>query len=67
MATKMGGAAFDRVGSFEPGYRFNALVIDHVEDEGFPMSPVKRLERFCYCGDDRNIVDRFINGASVTL
>lgn len=67
MATKMGGTAFDRVGSLEPGYRFNALVIDHVEDEGFPISPEKRLERFCYTGDDRNIVDRFLDGKQVNI
>lgn len=67
MATKMGGTAFDRVGSLEPGYRFNALVIDHVEDDGFPMNPVKRLERFCYSGDDRNIIARFIDGRQVII
>lgn len=62
MGTKMGGSAFDRVGSFEKGYRFNAIVIDGVEDEGFPMDAAKRIERFCYNGDDRNIVARYIDG-----
>lgn len=67
MATKKGGEAFGKVGSLEKGYAFNAIVIDGVEDEHFPMSPEKRLERFCYSGDDRNITARFIDGVKISL
>ena len=67
MATKMGGTAFGNVGSFEKGYQFNAIVIDGIEDAGFPMDPVKRLERFCYNGDDRNIVARYIDGKAIVF
>jgi len=66
MGTKLSGSAFDRVGSLEPGFRFDALVIDGVEDPGFPLSPEKRLERFCYNGDDRNMIARYIDGIAVT-
>ena len=62
MATKAGGSVFDRVGSLEPGYRFNALVLDGLEDDVAPMAPADRLERFCYAGDDRNIIARFLDG-----
>ncbi len=62
LATKSGGSAFGKVGSFEKGYTFNALVIDHMEDNGVLLSPEKRLERFCYIGDDRNIVARYLSG-----
>ena len=67
MATKKGGSAFGKVGSLEDGYRFNAIVIDGVEDEGFPMPAKERLERFCYSGDDRNIVARFIDGVKIAI
>ena len=67
MGTKLSGTVFDRVGSFDTGCRFNALVIDGVEDPGFPLTPQKRLERFCYNGDDRNIIARYIDGAPVLL
>ena len=65
MATKGGGSLFDRVGSLEKGYRFNALVLDGLEDSFAPLSPEKRLERFCYAGDDRNITARFLNGKKI--
>lgn len=67
MGTKMGGTAFDRVGSLEKGYRFNAIVIDNIEDVGFPMDAAKRLERFCYTGDDRNIIARYIDGKHISI
>lgn len=67
LATKSGGSIFGKVGSLEPGYRFNALVIDDVDDPGFPMTARQRLERFCYNGDDRNIKVRYIDGTEVAL
>jgi len=59
-ATKAGGSVFGRVGSLEPGYRFHALVIGGLEDDGSTLSPIERFERFCYIGDDRNIIARYI-------
>ena len=67
MATKAGGSCFDHVGSLEKGYRFNALVVDHLEDDGFTLTPAERAERFCYAGDDRNIVARFIDGNEIVV
>ena len=67
MATKGGGSVFDRVGSLEKGYRFNALVLDGLEDSFAPLSPEKRLERFCYAGDDRNITARFLDGKPISI
>jgi len=64
-ATKAGGSVFGKVGSFESGYTFNAIVIDQVEDAGVALTPVERLERFCYAGDDRNIVARYLSGDPV--
>ena len=65
MATVSGGKVFGNIGKLEKGYRFNALVIDDMQDEGFRISPLEALERFCYSGDDRNIHERFIDGKKV--
>lgn len=61
-ATAAGGRCFGKVGTFDAGFQFNALVIDHMEDPGFRISPEERLERFCYIGDDRNITARYLDG-----
>ena len=61
-ATKVGGSVFGKMGSLEPGYHFNAIVIDNVEDKGISLTPAERVERFCYIGDDRNITARYIDG-----
>jgi len=61
-ATKAGGSVFGNVGSLEDGYRFDALVLDGVDDDGYELTPIERFERFCYIGDDRNIGERYITG-----
>ena len=65
IATKSAGSFFGKVGSFEPGYDFDALVID--DDILYPdeYSLIHRLERFIYLGDDRQIVHRFCCGREV--
>ena len=63
MATKSGGAFFGKVGSFEPGYEFDALVIDDsplLIDADYTL--LQRLERFIYTGDDRHISARYCRG-----
>ncbi len=67
MATKSGGRYFDKVGSFEEGYCFNALVINDDNFGNENLSPIERLERFCYLGDDRNIVARYILAEEISL
>ena len=65
ISTKSAGSFFGKVGSFEPGYDFDALVID--DDILYPdeYSLVHRLERYIYLGDDRQIVHRFCRGREV--
>ncbi len=67
MATKGGGACFDRVGSLEKGYRYNALILKPDHDVLTNRTPLQRLERFCTIGDDRWIVKRYIDGNEVIL
>ena len=65
MATKSGGSFFGRVGSFEPGYEFDALVIDDSDLNHSDYSLLERLERYVYLGDDRQIVHRFCRGKEI--
>ena len=69
MATKAGGSFFGKVGSFEAGYAFDALVIDDadIHGVGIPANCQQRLERFIYVGDDRHIVHRFCQGKEISL
>lgn len=67
MATRSGGRYFKNVGAFEEGYCFNALVIDDSNMYSEDITPLERLERFCYVGDDRNICMRYIMGKEVEI
>lgn len=63
LATKGGGSFFGKVGSFEPGYALDALVIDDTTLlDVNPRSLEERLQRYLYCGDDRNISARYVQG-----
>ena len=66
LATKGGGSFFGRVGSFEPGYQLDALII---KDEQLrqPTTPTleERLARIIYNEDDRDIVAKFVAGRRV--
>lgn len=66
IATKSAGRFFGQVGSFEPGYEFDALVIDDSEFNHDNYSLLHRLERFIYLGDDRQIVRRFCRGQEIS-
>ena len=64
MGTKSGGAFFGKVGSFEPGYELDAIVID---DSSLLVSADRltleeRIERVIHLSDDRNIKARFVAG-----
>ena len=65
IATKSAGSFFGKVGSFEPGYEFDALVIDDDVLHPDEYSLLHRLERFIYLGDDRQILHRFCRGKEV--
>jgi guanine deaminase len=66
-ATKGGGSFFGKTGSFEPGYAFDALVIDDSMWTGDrELSLAQRIEKLLYCGDDRNIEQVYVNGRCLT-
>ena len=66
LATKSAGSFFGRVGSFETGYEFDALVIDDRDLNHDNYSLLERLERYIYLGDDRQICHRFCRGKEIT-
>lgn len=65
MATKEGGKLFGNVGSFEKGYKFDALVIGGVTNDFENLSPSQIVERFCYLGETKRIHERFLNGRKI--
>ena len=67
IATKSAGSFFGKVGSFEPGYEFDALVIDDSDLNHDNYSLLERLERYIYLGDDRQIKHRFCSGKEIRL
>ena len=67
LATKGGGAFFGKVGSFEEGYEFDAVVLD---DSVLPhpqsLTLAERMERAVYLGlDEKNIVAKFVAGQKI--
>ena len=65
MGTKQSGSAFGNVGSLEPGYAFDALVIGGVQDPFQKLSPAQSVERFCCLGESSNIHARYLNGKRI--
>ena len=67
LATKGGGAFFGKVGSFEKGYEFDAVVLD---DSVLPhpqrLNLAERMERAVYLGlDEKNIAAKYVAGEKI--
>ncbi len=63
MATLGGGSFFGKVGSFEPGYQLDALVLDDTDlNTPAKLDERQRLERICYLGDERQIAAKVVGG-----
>jgi guanine deaminase len=67
LATKGGGKFFGKVGSFEDGYEFDAVVLnDDVLIHPQTLNLAERMERAVYLGlDEKNITAKFVAGAKV--
>jgi guanine deaminase len=67
LATKGGGAFFGKVGSFEEGYEFDAVVMD---DSVLPypqsLNLAERMERAVYLGlDEKRIAAKYVAGEMI--
>lgn len=68
LATKGGGAFFGRVGSFEKGCEFDAVVLDDSRlKHPQPLDIRSRLERMLYLADDREIKAKYVKGKEIDL
>lgn len=66
LATKGGGAFFGQVGSFEPGFEADILVVDDSDLEtARELSLEERLERLPYLATSANIVSKYVAGAKL--
>ena len=67
MATKGGGEFFGKVGSFEEGYEFDAVILDDsVAPHPQELNVMQRLERVAYLSVDLNgIVGKFVAGKQI--
>lgn len=66
LATKGSGSFFGKVGSFEKGYDFDALVIDDSEINNLKKMEVEeRLQKFIYTGSSEEIILRYVAGKEI--
>ena len=66
LATKGGGEFFGKVGSFEKGFEFDAVIID--DESVYPISGLharERAERIVYLGDDRHVCGKYVRGVKL--
>lgn len=66
MGTLGGGEFFGKVGSFEKGYEFDAIIIDDeklLEEDKFDLK--QRLERIVYLSKDEDIISKFVRGVKI--
>lgn len=66
LATKGGGEFFGKVGSFEKGYEFDAVILD---DSRIPnqdgLTIEERLERFIYLNQENDVKAKYVAGKQV--
>ena len=66
LATMGGGAFFGNVGTFQPGYEADAVVVDDASlDHPQKLSVRARMERAVYLADDRNIAAKYVAGEKI--
>lgn len=66
LATKGGGSFFGRVGSFEEGYEFDAVVIDDCALKApRVMNILERLERAVYLSEQCSVTAKYVAGTMV--
>ncbi|CRH93251.1 Cytosine deaminase and related metal-dependent hydrolases [Chlamydia trachomatis] len=65
LGTLGGGEFFGKVGSFEDGYEFDAVVIDDAEYRTEDLNLHQRLERTIYLSANKDIAHKFIRGNQI--
>lgn len=63
LVTRGGGEFFGKVGAFDPGYEFDAVIIDDSAlRTAHEFDVPSRMERMFYLGDDRRVVHKYVKG-----
>lgn len=66
LGTRGGGAFLGKVGAFEEGYEFDALVVDDSRlATPLSLTPAKRLERIVYLSHEGDIAQKYVAGVRV--
>ncbi|MDR1043073.1 MAG: amidohydrolase family protein [Clostridiales Family XIII bacterium] len=66
LATAGGGSFFGKVGKFEKGYEFDALVLDEsAAPHPQPLSARDRLERTVYLDHDHSVIVKYVGGKRI--
>jgi guanine deaminase len=68
LATRGGGSFWGQVGSFEPGFEFDAVVLDDSSLCGVrEQTPAERLEQLIYSNADLYVSEKYVRGTQVCL
>lgn len=66
LGTVGGGSFFGKVGSFDPGYELDAVILDDSRLRSpLDLSLQERLERIVYLTEDRDVVEKYVQGRTV--
>ena len=66
MGTKGGGAFFGNVGSFEKGFKMDAVILnDDIIENSKTLTPKERLERIIYIGGNENVLSKYVDGIKI--
>lgn len=66
LGTVGGGSFFGKVGSFDPGYELDAVVLDDSRlRTPLDLSVQERLERAIYLLDDRDVIKKYVHGTAI--
>lgn len=65
LAGRGGGRYFGKVGAFEPGYDFDAVVVDDAVERDEDDDLARRFEKMIYRAKGRNVKAKFVAGKKV--
>lgn len=65
LASRGGGAYFGKVGAFEPGYDFDAVVVDDAVERDGDDDLARRFEKMIYRAKGRNVKAKYVAGRKV--
>lgn len=65
LGTLGGGKFFGKVGSFEKGFEFDAIVIDDSDYKREDFNIHQRLERTIYMSEPRHVIHKFVKGKEI--